>query len=128
VGGWGGEDCRRMLGGTGFSPLGPLGKIDAEARSVSVIDFDGDGKLDVCVGSTSSVRLYQSQGDSYSEISLPGLRGGARAAAWGDHDGDGKPDLLLAPADRPKLYTNLGGGPFRDHTPLLPRSAGAATP
>ncbi|HJZ94075.1 MAG TPA: VCBS repeat-containing protein [Gemmataceae bacterium] len=125
--GWGGEDIRRIAGGTGFSHLGPLGKIDAEARSVSVIDFDGDGKLDICVVSTSSVRLFQNQGDSYSEVSLPGLRGGARAAAWGDHDGDGRPDLLLATAEGPKLYTNLGGGQFRDDTAMLPRACGAAT-
>jgi hypothetical protein len=125
--GWGGEDIRRIAGGTGFSHIGPLGKVDSEARHVSTIDFDGDGKIDVCITSTSSVRLYQNQGDSYSEVALPGLRGGARSAAWGDYNGDGKPDLLLATPEGPKLFTNLGNGQFRDDTMMLPRGASGAT-
>jgi FG-GAP-like repeat len=125
--GWGGEDIRRIPGGTGFSHVGPLSKIDAEARHVSALDFDGDGKLDVCIASTSAVRLFQNQGEAFSEITLPGLRGGARSAAWGDYNGDGRPDLLLATADGPKLFTNLGGGQFRDDSVLLPRGAAGAT-
>src|SRR5262245_35842683 len=74
--GWGGEDIRRIVGGTGFSHVGPLSKIDAEARHASAIDFDGYGKLDVCIASTSSVRLFQNQGEAYSEITLPNLKGG----------------------------------------------------
>lgn len=125
--GWGGEDVVRIPGGTGFSHIGRLGKIDAEARHASAIDFDGDGKLDVCLASTSTVRLFQNQGDSYSEVSLPGLKGGARSAAWADYNGDGRPDLLLATADGPRLFTNLGGGQFRDDTAALPRGTAGAT-
>ena len=125
--GWGGEDIRRVDGLGGFSHVGALGRVDAEARSVSAIDFDGDGKLDVCLVSTSSVRLYQNQGDSYSEVTLPGLKGGARSAVWGDYNGDGKPDLLLATGDGAKLFTNLGGGQFRDDSGLLPRDVAGVT-
>jgi len=125
--GWGGEDIRRIPGGTGFTHVGPLGRIDAEARHVSAVDFDGDGKLDVCLASTSAVRLYQNQGESYSEVALPGFRGGARSAAWGDHNGDGRPDLLLATGDGVRLFTNLGGGQFRDDSGLLPRDIAGAT-
>lgn len=125
--GWGGEDIRRISGGTGFSQIGPLSRIDAEARSVSAVDFDGDGKLDVCIAATSAVRLFQNQSDSYSEVSLPGLKGGARSAAWGDHNGDGKPDLLLATADSTKLFTNLGGGQFRDDSAMLPHDVAGIT-
>src|SRR4029077_5733371 len=60
--GWGGEDIRRIPGGTGFSHIAPLRKVDSEARHVSTIDFDGDGKLDICIVSTSAVRLFQNQG------------------------------------------------------------------
>jgi hypothetical protein len=125
--GWGDEDIRRIPGGTGFSHIGPLGKVDAEARHVSAIDFDGDGKIDVCIASTSSVRLYQNQGEAYSEVALPGLKGGARSAAWGDYNSDGKPDLLLATAEGPKLFSNLGGAIFRDDSVMLPRGASGAT-
>ncbi|MBO0697368.1 MAG: VCBS repeat-containing protein [Zavarzinella sp.] len=125
--GWGGEDIRRIPGGTGFSQVAPLGRIDAEARHISAVDFDGDGKLDVCIASTSAVRLFQNQGEAFGEIALPGLRGGARSAAWGDYNGDGRPDLLLATADGPKLFTNLGGGQFRDDSAMLPRDAAGAT-
>jgi hypothetical protein len=125
--GWGGEDIKRIPCGTGFSHVGPLGRIDAEARHVSAVDFDGDGKLDVCIASTSAVRLFQNQGESYSEISLPGLKGGARSAAWGDYNGDGRPDLLLATGDGVKLFTNLGNGQFRDDSSLLPRDLAGAT-
>ena len=130
--GWGGEDIRRIPGGTGFSHIGPLARIDAEARHVSAIDFDGDGKLDVCLVSTSAVRLFQNQGESYSELTLPGLKGGARTAAWGDFNGDGKPDLLLATGEGVKLFTNLGGGHFattrrccRATRPERPRPSGS---
>jgi hypothetical protein len=125
--GWGGEDIRRIPGGTGFSHVGPLGRIDAEARHASVLDFDGDGKLDVCLASTSAVRLFQNQGEAYSEVSLPGLAGGARSAAWGDCNADGKPDLVLAAADGPRLFANLGGGQFRDDSAQLPRDVAGAT-
>jgi FG-GAP-like repeat len=125
--GWGGEDIRRIPGGTGFSHIAPLVRIDAEARHISAIDFDGDGKLDLCIASTSAVRLFQNQGEAYSEVAIPGLKGGARAAAWGDYNGDGKPDLLLATVDGPKLFTNLGAGLFRDDSALLPRDASGAT-
>ena len=33
----------------GLQHVAPLSRIDAEARHVSAIDFDGDGKLDVCI-------------------------------------------------------------------------------
>jgi len=125
--GWGGEDIRRIPGGTGFSHVGPLTRIDAEARHVSAIDFDGDGKLDVCIASTSAVRLFQNQGESYSEVSLPGLKGGARSAAWGDYNGDGRPDLLLATGEGVRLFANLGNGQFKDDSGLWPRDLAGAT-
>ncbi|WP_020470684.1 FG-GAP repeat domain-containing protein [Zavarzinella formosa] len=125
--GWGAEDIRRIQGGTGFSHIGALGKVDADARAVSSVDFDGDGKPDLCVVSTSVVKLYQNQGDAFGEVALPGYRGGARSASWGDYNGDGQPDLLLATAMGAKLFTNMGGGIFRDDTAYLPRDVAGAT-
>ena len=118
--GWGGEDIRRVAGMPGFDKLAALGKTDADAQAISVVDFDGDGKPDVCLAGANKVALLQNNGDGFGEVSLPGLVGGSRAAVWADYNADGKPDLLLATATGPKLYTNLGKGLFRDDTKVMP--------
>jgi len=118
--GWGGEDIRRLAGMPGFDKYASLTKLDAEAQSVTSIDFDNDGKPDVCLCGANKVSLLQNGGDGFIEVSLPGLVGGARAAVWADCNGDGLPDLLLATATGPKLYTNIGKGMFRDDTKRLP--------
>ena len=119
--GLGGEDVRRLAGMPGFSHYAALTRVDAEAQAISCVDFDGDGKLDICLAGSGRVVLLQNQGDSFGEAHLPGLTGGCRSAVWADYNGDGKPDLLLATPTGPKLYTNLGGGQFRDDSALLPR-------
>ena len=119
--GWGGEDIRRLAGMPGFDRYAALPKLDAESQSVSVVDFDNDGKPDLCLCGANKVVLMQNGGDSYSEVSLPGYSGGARAAVWADVNGDGLPDLLLATATGPKLFVNLGKGQFRDETARLPK-------
>lgn len=119
--GWGGEDIRKLSGMPGFTQIGALGKVDAEGQSITTLDFDGDGKLDICLSSTSRVLLLQNQGDSFSEVYLPGFAGGSRATVWADYNGDGKPDALLATVNGPKLYTNLGTGQFRDDSSVLPQ-------
>ncbi len=118
--GWGGEDIRRIAGMPGFDRLAALGKTDADAESVSVVDFDGDGKPDLCLAGANKVLLQQNGGDGFSDVALPGLVGGCRSAVWADYNFDGKPDLLLATATGPKLYTNLGKGQFRDDSRALP--------
>jgi hypothetical protein len=119
--GWGGEDIRRLQGMPGFDRIAALPKLDAEAQSISVVDFDNDGKPDLCLCGASKVVLMQNGGDSYNEVALPGYSGGARSAVWADHNGDGLPDLLLATSEGPKLFTNLGKGQFRDDTKRLPK-------
>jgi hypothetical protein len=118
--GWGGEDFRRINGMPGFTHYSPLSRID-EPQAVSVIDFNGDGKPDVCLVGGGKVLLLQNNGDSMSEIPLPGITG-ARAAVWADYNGDGLPDLFLATSTGPKLLTNLGGK-FRDDSQTLPKEA-----
>jgi hypothetical protein len=119
--GWGGEDIRRLVGMPGFDRIAALPKLDSEAQSVSVVDFDNDGKPDLCLCGASKVVLMQNGGDSSNEVGLPGYSGGARSAVWADHNGDGLPDLLLATAEGPRLFTNLGKGQFRDDTVRLPK-------
>jgi hypothetical protein len=121
--GWGGEEIRRLAGMPGFDRLGALGRADAEAQSAAALDFDGDGKPDVCLAGANRVLLLRNGGDTFSEVTLPGLTGGCRAAVWADFNGDGKPDLLLATPNGPRLYANLGKGQFRDDSKLLPQEA-----
>jgi len=121
--GWGGEDIRRLAGMPGFDRFGALGNLGADAQSVTAVDFDGDGKPDICLTSANKVLLLQNGGDAFSEVTLPNLVGGARAAVWADHNGDGQSDLFLATTSGPKLYTNRGKGQFRDDTRLLPKEA-----
>ena len=101
-----------------------LPKLDPEAQSVTTVDFDNDGKPDLCLCGANKVVLLQNGGDGFIETALPGFTGGARAAVWADYNGDGLPDLLLATPTGPKLFTNLGKGQFRDDTNRLPKEAG----
>lgn len=121
--GWGGEDIRRLAGMPGFDRYAALAKLDAEAQSVTTVDFDNDGKPDILLCGASKVVLLQNGGDGFIETALPGLTGGARSAVWADCNGDGLPDLLLATPSGPKLFLNLGKGQFRDEMKRLPVEA-----
>ncbi len=124
--GWGGEDFRRLLGMPGFTHISPVGRVDPEAQAISVVDFDGDGKQDLCLVGGHKVLLLQNNADSMSETLLAGVSG-ARSAIWADYNGDGHPDLLLATPSGLKLFTNLGKT-MRDDSPLIPAPAlGAVT-
>src|SRR5439155_5507414 len=118
----GGDEFTRMAGMSAFSHISPLGRSGADAQAVSVVDFDGDGRTDLCLVGASQVGLWRNGGDYFNEVLLPAA-GGARAAVWADYNGDGKPDLFLATPHGPRLYTNLGNG-FRDDTHLLPVEPG----
>jgi hypothetical protein len=116
--GWGGEDFRRLKGMAGFTHISPVGRVDPEAQAISVIDFDGDGKQDLCLVGGNKVMLLQNSGEAMSESLLAGVSG-ARSAVWADYNGDGHPDLLLATPTGLKLFTNLGKS-MRDDSNLLP--------
>ncbi len=118
--GWGAEEIRRLEGMPGFDRYAALPNLQGEVQSVTAIDFNNDGKIDICLCGGHRVALLQNDGDSFVEVNLPHLSGGARAAVWADYNGDGLPDLLLATTQGPKLYTNLGGSKFRDDSRLLP--------
>ncbi|MDB5303770.1 MAG: hypothetical protein JWM97_1319, partial [Phycisphaerales bacterium] len=118
--GWGVEEFRNLAGWPGFTHIATLPQLGAGSGGVVPIDFDGDGKIDLCLFGPSKVSLLQNAGGSLNEIHIP-VDGGARAAAWADYNGDGKPDLLLATPSGPKLFTNLGSGNFKDDSVGLPR-------
>jgi hypothetical protein len=131
----GGDDFSRIGGMPGFTHSSPVGRVDTEAQAISAVDFDGDGKLDLCLAGAGRIALLQNGGDFWSELPLatapvappapqqperPTQLGG-RAAVWADYNGDGRPDLLLATPSGPKLFTNLGSGAFRDDSECLPK-------
>jgi hypothetical protein len=97
-------------------------------RSAAVLDYDGDGLLDLLVGedplpryngsATKSSRLFRNTGNlQFEDVSraagippdLPGL-----GVAAGDVNNDGWPDLFLASNDSNALFLNDGKGKFRE--------------
>ncbi|HLU49270.1 MAG TPA: CRTAC1 family protein [Planctomycetota bacterium] len=103
----------------GLSPQGLKG------RSVAVLDFDGDGLLDLAVGEDHAYgakrrsRLFRNKGDlrfedATEDAGLPDELCGLGVAA-GDLDGDGWPDLLFAGRDASNvIFLNDGHGRFRE--------------
>ena len=120
--GWGGEDFRRVLGMAGFTHVSALPRTDPDAAAISVVDFDGDGKPDVCLIGGGKMVIMQNGGEALSEFALPGVTS-ARSAVWADYNGDGLPDLFVVTPTGPRLFTNLGGGQLRDDSHILPKEA-----
>ncbi|RUL84200.1 FG-GAP-like repeat-containing protein [Tautonia sociabilis] len=99
---------------------------------VALIDFDGDGWLDVFLpqggtfpppeGSPNADRLFRNRGDGTFEdatrsAGLDRLPGGyGFGATAGDADGDGWPDLLISRWRGLQLFRNRGNGTFEDAT------------
>jgi hypothetical protein len=117
--GWGGDDFTAMSGMPGFTHICGLARVDPEAQAVSCVDFNDDGRLDLCLAGAGRLTLMQNSGDYWSETAIPGATG-CRAAVWADFNGDGLPDLLLATPTGPKLFANQGNGVFKDVSNLLP--------
>ena len=98
-------------------------------RSATVLDYDGDGRLDLLVGEdpfpgyngskTTSSRLFHNEGGlRFKDVTRDaGIPAGVPAlgVAAGDVNDDGRPDLFLAcskPGNR--LFLNDGAGRFRE--------------
>ncbi len=108
-------------------PVGPIHFFDAserlaisptESRGVGLVDFDGDGAIDVSVTEEHGVRLYRNLGGGDLEaldVSVPLDR--AQGVTWVDVDADGDLDLYATSIrGTNRLMRNDGGGAFTDVT------------
>jgi hypothetical protein len=98
---------------------------------VALLDFDGDGWLDVYLATTRNLpfeaadrsqgnRLYRNRHDgTFEDVTGRagvGFRGFCHGVAVADVDNDGHPDLYLTNLGPNVLYLNNGDGTFRDAT------------
>ena len=101
----------------------------ANGSGVAVLDFDGDGRLDLYFASTRELpldlptksrgnRLFKNLGDGtfadVTEAAGVGFRGFNHGVTVGDFDNNGYPDLYLSNLGGNVLYLNRGDGTYRD--------------
>src|SRR5438874_270971 len=102
--------------------------VAALGASVSVTDFDGDGRPDLYFTNShfgAPNALYRNKGDGtfedvaasagLADLNNPG-EGVSMGSVWGDFDNDGREDVLVYRYGYLALFRNLGGGKFEDVT------------
>jgi hypothetical protein len=121
--------------------IGP--QVAAMGASVAVVDFDGDGWLDLYVTNSSlgsRNRLYRNRQDgTFADVAtVVGLAdenvagtGACMGSVWADMDNDGDDDVLIYKWGQSELFRNQSGARFERLTNSLPLPAwaniGAAT-
>jgi hypothetical protein len=84
---------------------------DSVGTSVVLVDLNGDGKLDLLTGSSSSVGVLLGKGDG-SFAAMVDYPGGIGSVALGDLNGDGKLDLLTRIGSSVGVLLGKGDGTF----------------
>lgn len=106
--------------------------IETMGAGVALLDYDGDGLLDVFFVNGAALpgmdksdprywnRLYRNLGNgAFADVTeISGLKGAGygMGAAVADYDNDGRPDLFITNFGSNLLYHNEGNGHFRDVT------------
>ena len=107
----------------GFTNVGPalgLPTDGKERRAIAWGDYDGDGYLDLYVGSNRQgnelFRNNKSQGftDMTQEMGLAIERVSTRQISWVDFDNSGTLDLFVADRVGPNILFSNTGGNFKD--------------
>ncbi|MEN3339482.1 MAG: enediyne biosynthesis protein, partial [Acidobacteriota bacterium] len=116
-----------IFGGTAMNKY----LLETTGAGVAVIDYDGDGWLDVFVvngsvlegfrpGDAPTSHLYRNQRDgTFRDVTAAaGLTqsGWGQGACTGDYDNDGHDDLFVTYWGQNRLYRNRGNGTFEDVT------------
>ncbi len=107
-------------------------QIETMVAGVALLDYDGDGYLDVYLVNGAEIpslektspaywnRLFHNNGDgSFTDVTEKAGVAGAgygMGVAVGDYDNDGRPDLFLASVTGNQLFHNNGDGTFTDVT------------
>ena len=124
-GGWDGLNSLFMNTGDDTFDRVDVGWIvfdNEESSSVSWVDYDNDGDLDMYVANCGINSLYRNEGDAtFTKIETGALvENGdcSNGISWGDYDNDGDLDAFeTTDSGSPnRLYQNLGGGVFAEIT------------
>ena len=114
------------------SPTPNKNQIETMVAGVALLDYDGDGWLDIYLVNGAAIpslqkespaywnRLYRNNHDgTFSDVTeRAGVAGAGygMGVAIGDYDNDGRPDIFLASVTGNQLLHNNGDGTFTDVT------------
>jgi enediyne biosynthesis protein E4 len=114
------------------SPTPNKNQVETMAAGVALLDYDGDGYLDIYLVNGAAIpslrkespaywnRLYRNNHDgTFTDVTeRAGVAGAGygMGVAVGDYDNDGRPDLFVANVTDNQLFHNDGDGTFTDLT------------
>jgi hypothetical protein len=114
------------------SPTPNKNQVETMVAGVALLDYDGDGYLDIYLVNGAAIpslqkdspmywnRLYRNNHDgTFTDITeRAGVtgKGYGMGVAVGDYDNDGHPDIFLANVTGNQLFHNNGDGTFTDVT------------
>jgi hypothetical protein len=114
------------------SPTPNKNQIETMVAGVALLDYDGDGFLDIYLVNGAAIpslkkesprywnRLYRNNRDgTFTDVTEKAGVAGAgygMGVAVGDFDNDGRPDLFVANVTGNQLFRNNGDGTFTDVT------------
>jgi hypothetical protein len=107
---------------TDVSEMSGLGGTPGFHHAIALADYDGDGRLDIYVGTRlGSNKLFRNLGGMvFEEVgAAAGVAdpGNTMSAIWVDVDNDGDPDLATGNSNSAnRMYLNNGNGTFTDVT------------
>src|SRR3974390_900950 len=114
------------------SPTSNKNQVETMVAGVALLDYDGDGYLDIYLVNGAALpslqkespaywnRLFRNNHDgTFTDVTVrAGLAGAGygMGVAVGDYDNDGKPTIFLANVKGNQLFHNNGDGTFTDVT------------